>query len=170
MKKRLWISLLVFFSLIFIAIVSVRNILNNIDFEIKSGGVNANLNSWSDVQTLFSGKGAITLNFVVGVTNKNWFTIPIKDLETRVYYKGQLVGNSSPLALKNIDVGSGSFRQWIEPVDLHAKKELAKQLFQEIIRGSDPVIEYETELKVWGIRYTYSDRLKIVETALSELA
>jgi len=170
MKKWAWISFLTFFALAIVIVVSVKNALKNIEFEISSGGVDATVNSWSDVQSFLGGKGAVTLNFIVGVTNKNWFNIPIRDLETRVYYQGHLIGNSSPSALKNIDVNSGSYKRWTEPVDLHAKTEIAKQFLQQIISGEDPVIDYETELKVWGIRYTYSDRMKIVETALSELA
>lgn len=166
-KKWLVISLLTLAGLIIVLTVIIRDALRNIDFNIEQGGVSANISSLQDVQTLLSGQGAITLKFIAAVTNKNWFKIPIRDLETRVYYKGQLVGNSSPTALKNIDILPGSYKQWIEPVDLHAKGEYLKQMLTDILMRGDTTIMYETELRVWGIRYTYSDQIRIVETALS---
>jgi len=166
-KRWIWISIAVFVLLIIGVIITVRNAINKTDFDIESAGVDANINSWADVQTFLSGEGAITIKFLVYVKNTNWFKIPLRDLESRVYYRGQLIGNSAPSALKNIDIAPGSYKQWIEPVDIHAKGILLKEFLGEILTGSDPVIKYETELKVLGIRYTYSDQLKIVETALS---
>jgi len=166
-KKWLLISLFTLIGLVIVLIAVVRDALTNIDFKIKSGGVNANINSLSDIQVLLSGQGAVTLKFIVQVTNKNWFSIPIRDLETRVYYKGQLIGNSSPTALKDITILSNNTNQWVEPVDLHAKGSLVKGLLTDVFKGGDPVISYETELKVWGVRYTYSNQIKLIETALS---
>ena len=140
------------------------------DFNIKSAGVSTNVQSWQDIESYFKGQGAITLKFSVGVLNKNWFNIPIRDLETRVFYQGQLIGNSSSTSPKNIDIYSGSYKEWIEAVDIHAKGNFVKQFVQEIFSGGDPVIEYQTELKVLGIRYTYSERIKVIETTLSELS
>lgn len=161
------ISLFTLIGLIIVIVVVIRDAFKNIDFKIEQGGVSANINSLQDIQTLLSGQGAVTLKFIVGVTNKNWFKIPIRDLETRVYYRGQLIGNSSPAALKNIDILPGSYKQWIEPVDLHAKGEYVKQMLTDIFMRGDAMIMYETELKVWGIRYIYSDQIRIIETALS---
>ncbi len=166
-RKWLLISLFTVIALVIVVIVIVRDALTNIDLTVESEGVDANIHSLQDIQTLLSGQGAITLKFLVGMKNGNWFKIPIRDLETRVYYRGQLIGNSSPSSLKNIDIGSGSYKQWIEPVDLHAKGSLVKQLLTEVLQGGDPVIMYETELKVWGVRYTYSDQIQLIETALS---
>jgi|GEM_PF-7008594 len=168
MKKNwLLVSLFTLLGLIIVLIVIVRDALTNLDFKIKSGGVDANINSLSDVSVLLSGQGAVTLKFIVEVGNRNWFSIPIRDLETRVYYKGQLIGNSAATALKNITISANNIQQWVEPVDLHAKGSLVKNLLIDVFQGGDAVISYETELKVWGIRYTYSDQVKLLETALS---
>ncbi len=166
-RKWLLISLFTLIGLLIIVVVIVRDALTNVDLKIGDASVDANINNFQDLQLLLSGEGAVTLKFPVSVTNKNWFKIPIRDLETRVYYRGDLIGNSSPAALKNIDITPGSYQQWIEPVDLHAKGPLVKQLLMEVLQGGDPTIMHETELKVWGIRYTYSDQIRLIETALS---
>lgn len=166
-KKAIIVTVSTMAALFLMLVLVIRDALTNLDVNVQFDSVDANIDSIADIGNLLEGQKAITLKFLVGITNTNWFRIPIRDLETRVFYRGQLIGNSSPDALKDININAGSYQQWIEPVDLRADKALIKQLFNEIFSGSDPIIRYETELKVWGIRYTYSDQIQLIKTALS---
>lgn len=166
MKKWIWITLLIFVGLLSIAAIAVISASKRLKFEVEYASFEIP-DGWEAITNLFNNQGFIKLNFLVKTSNQNSFVIPIKDLETRVYYKGQLIGGSSPSALKNIDLPGRADMDWIEPIDIGVKSDSIKAMLQDLWAGRDPEIYYETELKVWGIRYTYTDRIRIIETATS---
>lgn len=166
MNKWLVISVVIFAALAFGAYSWVKGVISRLSFNVYFSNVSlANTN----IAALITNRGVITFNFLIKVKNANGFTIPIRDLETRIYYKGQLIGNSSATALKDIDILPGSFKQWIEPVDIHVKSQIVGQAIADLGQFKDPLITFTTEMKIWGIRYKYSERIQVVQTALEEL-
>ncbi len=127
------------------------------------------IKTWNDVTNFLSGSGALTFNFAIDVTNASWLSIRLRDLETKVYYKGQLIGKPGINALKNININAGSYKSWIEPIELAVNKQLLTMLVSDLATGTDPELSYTTSMRIYGIRYTYSDKVKIIETTLSSL-
>lgn len=169
MKNRVTISLLTLAAILIAVWLLFKDILSKITFNVGMEGATTGIKSLADLQSFLQGSGAVTFNFLIDVTNASWLTIKLRDLETRVFYKGQLIGNSGLAALKNIDINAGSFKKWVEPVDIRVSKTVLSALMSDLISGKDPELSYETEMRIYGIRYTYSDRVKIIETTLSSL-
>ena len=121
MKNRLLIALLIFSAIITILWISFKNVWDNIYFEVNYSKTSVNVRNWAQLTELLKGKGNITVTFQILVANKTWLNIPIRNLDIKIYHKGELIGQSSPLSLKNIDIASGKVKDWQEPINLFAK-------------------------------------------------
>ena len=169
MKNWLSISLISLLALLALLYILFKDIMSKIVFTVGMDGASTGIKTWADAQNFLTGGGALTFKFVIGVTNSSWLNIKLRGLETRVYYQGQLIGNSGVAALKNIDINSGTFKQWIEPIDIAANKKTLGLLFSDLFKGKDPELTYTTEMRIYGIKYSYTDKVKIIETTLSSL-
>lgn len=169
MKNWLSISLLSLLGLLALIYIMFKDIMSKIAFNVGMNGASTGITNWAQLQSFLTGSGAITFNFAISVTNSSWLNIKLRGLETRVYYQGKLIGNSGIAALKNIDINSGSYKQWIEPIDIAANKQTLGLLFSDLFKGKDPELTYTTEMRIYGIKYSYTDKVKIIETTLSSI-
>lgn len=164
MKNRLLIALLIFSAIITILWISFKNVWDNIYFEVNYSKTSVNVRNWSQFTELIKGNGNVTVAFKILVANKTWLNIPIRNLDIKIYHKGELIGESSPLSLKNIDIASGKVKDWEEPINLFAKKQVVKDFLTELFNGRDPEITYDVKINVFGFSYTYSEKMKLIAT------
>lgn len=169
MKNWLSISLLILLAIGITLYVMFKDIMSKIAINVALQSTSTGIKNWADVTQFFGGKGSIIFNFGIDVTNASWLAIKLRNLETTVYYKGQQIGKSSNNALRNITIDKGSYKQWVEPIELSISAQLLTNLLKDLTSGVDPELTYSTQMRIYGISYTYTDKVKIIETTLSSL-
>ena len=82
-------------------------------------------------------------------------------MKTSVFYKGNYIGGS--LGSQNVDLISKQQTRFMENIDLVVKGALIKQMVADVSAGIDPELEYEINLQLFGIRYGFRERIKLIE-------
>lgn len=158
MKKAILISILVFVALSMVIFYRLKAISNNLAIEVAYEGINLET---IDITQLLANQSYIQVLFGIRIFNSNRFKIPIKNMTTSVFYKSKYVGGS--VAAKNIDLLPNQLTKFTENINLFVKGEIIKQMFGDISAGRDPELEYEISLKLFGIRYRFREKIKLIK-------
>lgn len=160
MKNWIVISLIVFFAIVALAFLRIRSIYKRVEFDAWYESMELGPMTITD---LLQGKGTVRVNFLVKVLNANDISLRIRDLQTHVYYQDELVGQSSSTALKNITIGPAKYQEWTEPIDIFLNKGNIGSALKEVKEGRDPIIDFKVSMRIYGIKYSYTDRIKLIQ-------
>lgn len=157
--KKGWIIFIVLLITVAVVIyVKINEVINRIDINVAYSKTNLSV---INVQDLLRGKAHFQIQFIISIANKNWFSIPIKGLKTTIYYKGKLIGGSAKV--QNIELPKNGSVEFQENINLLIKGDIISSLAADLAADVDPELEYETTLRVLGIRYAFKEKVKLIE-------
>lgn len=111
---------------------------------------------------LFKNKAYVRLNFKIRIYNYNNIKIPISDLKTEIYYKGQLISTTSDLAHKYMTVAPNGSTVFDYPVDVYLNKNII-DILTEMLSSNTLNLSYKVKGKVFGLSFpTQADNINVL--------
>lgn len=158
MKTRLLIILAVLLVLGWLIYVKIKGITSRVDFDVSFRKAQLSTLNLADFIT---GAGVFRLVFGLKVYNYNKIKVTVKDLKLKVFYKGVLLGESSPNNPKIITINPDGITELDYSADVYLNRNLISVL-KELMDEKNLTITYDVRCTVYGIPIHITEEVKAI--------
>lgn len=155
--NKLYIILTILFLFVLFIVFRLKTIKDRLDFTISFDKLQLKTIKLSDVA---KGEGYFRLLLDITVWNKNNITIPVSELDIRLYYNNVEIGKNSALKGKKIKIKPNTKQVFHEAIDIQIGKDFA-DLIQKFLLKQDPEIQYNIGINVFAIPLNFEDKIKL---------
>lgn len=130
---------------------------DRLDFDVSFDKLQLNTIKLSDV---VKGDGYFRLLLDITVWNKDSITIPVSNLDIRLYYNNVEIGKNSALKGKKIKIQPNAKQVFREAIDIQMGKDFA-DLMQKYLTKQNPELQYNIGVNVFAIPINYVNTIKL---------
>jgi LEA14-like dessication related protein len=135
----------------------VKTMKDRLDFDVSFDKLQLNTIKLSDV---VKGDGYFRLLLDITVWNKDSITIPVSNLDIRLYYNDVEIGKNSALKGKKIKIQPNAKQVFREAIDIQMGKDFA-DLIQKYLTKQNPELQYNIGVNVFAIPINYVNTIKL---------
>ncbi len=155
--NKLYIILVVVILVTIFVVFKLKTVKDRLDFTVNFDKLQLNTIKLADIA---KGEGYFRLSLDITVWNKNNITIPVSELDIRLYYNNVEIGKNSALKGKKIKIKPNAKQVYREAIDIQIGKDFA-DLIQKYLLKQNPELQYGISINAFGIPLNFEDKIKL---------
>lgn len=137
----------------------IRQALERIDFDIDFDRVALRR---INIAGIISGKQTIDLRFWITIWNKEKFSIPLSDVDLRIFYQNHEIGRNKELA-KTKTIIRPNAKQKLQETLVLVLNQQTKNMLEQYLTRQNPELQWQISLRVFGMPFAKTGEFTLTE-------